>query len=141
MPEVAKERTGWRDLGLSDRHRLWGWNCPAVDLDFLFLEYDQGRASAIVEYKHEQARWPLNAGHPTYQAMIDLGDRANVPVFAVRYKADYSRYRAVPMNNCARKWLPKTTTMLESQWVSLLYKIRGREFPAEELANLQAMAI
>jgi len=141
MPEVAKERTGWRDLGLSERHRMWGWNCPAVDLDFLFLEYDQGKASAIVEYKHEQAKWPADARHPTYQAMVDLGDRAGVPVFAVRYKADFSRYRVVPLNGRARDWLPETNTMLECRWVSLLYKIRGRDFPAEELEHLQGMTI
>lgn len=141
MPEVAKERTGWRDLGLSARHRLWGWNCPAVDLDFLFLEFDHGRATAIVEYKHEQALWPVNAAHPTYQAMIDLGNRASLPVFAVRYKTDYSRFRAVPMNEFAQEWLPETTTMLESQWVSLLYKIRGRDFPAEKVAELLEMII
>jgi hypothetical protein len=141
MPVVAKERSGWRDLGLSDRHRLWGWNCPAVDLDFLFLEYDNGKASAVVEYKHELAPWPVNAAHPTYQAMIDLGNRAGLPVFAVRYKSDYSRYRAVPMNSHAKRWLPETATLLESQWVSLLYKIRGRDFPAVELAHLQATTI
>ena len=141
MPEVAKERTGWRDLGLSERHRLWGWNCPAVDLDFLFLEYDRGKAAAIIEYKHEQAKWPVDARHPTYQAMVDLGDRAQLPVFAVRYKADFSRYRAVPLNGLARDWLPETTAMLECQWVSLLYKIRGRDFPAEELAHLQGLTI
>jgi hypothetical protein len=47
-PEVKKERSGWRDLELSGRHRRWGWDCPAVDLDFLFLEYDKGKAVALV---------------------------------------------------------------------------------------------
>ena len=84
MQPVKQERTGWRDLRLSQRHRRWGWDCPAVDLDFLFLEYDRGKAVALVEYKHEQAA-PQYASHPTYQAMIDLGNRASVPVFAARY--------------------------------------------------------
>ena len=35
MPEVRQERSGWRDMRLSERHRRWGWNCPAVDLDHL----------------------------------------------------------------------------------------------------------
>jgi len=50
MREVRPERTGWRDLELSKRHRQWGWDCPGIDLDFLFLEYDRGKAVAIVEY-------------------------------------------------------------------------------------------
>ena len=37
MAEVRPERTGWRDEKLSQRHRMWGWDCPAVDIDFLLL--------------------------------------------------------------------------------------------------------
>ena len=48
---VKQERTNWRDEALSQRHRQWGWNCPGLDLDFVFLEYDKGRAVAVVEYK------------------------------------------------------------------------------------------
>ena len=130
MLEVKKERSGWRDLALSKRHRRWGWDCPAVDLDFLFLEYDRGQPVAIVEYKHEMAR-PQYASHPTYQAMINLGTRAGVPVFAVRYRADFSEWSAVPLNEIARKWLPSKSVMTEREWVSFLYKIRGYTAPAE----------
>ena len=42
MPEVKKERSGWRDLALSLRHKMWGWDCPAVDLDFFFLNTTRG---------------------------------------------------------------------------------------------------
>lgn len=48
----AYERSGWRDMELSGRHRIWGFNCPAVDLDFLMVEYNLGIAIAVVEYKH-----------------------------------------------------------------------------------------
>ena len=104
MREVRPERTGWRDEALSRRHRRWGWDCPAVDLDFLFLEYDHGKASAIVEYKNEHAA-PQYASHPTYQAMIDLGDRAGVPVIACRYSDDFSEWKAVPLNETAKQFL------------------------------------
>ena len=98
MPEVRQERTGWRDEGLSQRHRHWGWDCPAVDIDFLMLEYDNGKASALVEYKNEHAK-PQYVSHPTYQAMINLGDRAGIPVIACRYSDDFSKWRVVPLNN------------------------------------------
>ena len=128
MPEVRPERTGWRDEGLSRRHRRWGWDCPAVDLDFLFLEYDRGKATAIVEYKNEHAA-PQYISHPTYQAMIDLGTRAGIPVLACRYSDDYSLWKVVPLNDEARKHLPERKEMPESEWVKLLYKMRGYDCP------------
>jgi hypothetical protein len=130
MPEVRKERTGWRDLALSERHRLWGWNLPAVDLDFLFLEYDRGKAVALVEYKHVRAS-PQNSIHPTYQAMIDLGNRAGIPVIACRYQNDFTRWTITPLNVAAKKWVPQQTVLDERGWVTLLYKIRGYDVPPE----------
>lgn len=123
-PQVRPERTGWRDLELSARHRRWGWDCPAVDLDFLFLEYDHGKAVALVEYKHENAQ-PQYATHPTYQAMIDLGTRAQVPVFAVRYKSDFSEWKVVPLNTIAMSKLKERKTMTEREWITFLYELRG----------------
>ena len=128
MTTVRAERTGWRDLSLSQRHRRWGWDCPAVDLDFLFLEYDKGKATALVEYKHERAR-PQMASHPTYQALIDLGNRAGVPVLAVRYADDFSWWRVVPLNDKAKEWVPERCDLTEQEYVTLLYKIRGYEVP------------
>ena len=131
MKEVRQERTGWRDLSLSQRHRKWGWDCPAVDLDFLFLEYDKGKAVAIVEYKHEKAKEQF-ASHPTYQAMIDLGTRADVPVIAVRYADDFTWWKVIPLNGKAREWLPERQEMTEREWVTFLYNLRGYN-PPEEL--------
>lgn len=135
MPEVRKERTGWRDEALSQRHRRWGWDCPAVDLDFLFLEYDHGKASAIVEYKNEHAA-PQYASHPSYQAMIDLGDRSGLPVFACRYADDFSWWRVTPLNNAAKKFIPKRAELDEKGWVKLLYKIRGYDVPPNVLDGI-----
>ena len=135
MREVRPERTGWRDEALSRRHRRWGWDCPAVDLDFLFLEYDHGKASAIVEYKNEHAA-PQYASHPTYQAMIDLGDRAGVPVIACRYSDDFSEWKAVPLNEKAKQFLPERAILDEAEWVGLLYKIRGYDVPQKVIDGI-----
>ena len=135
MPEVKEERTGFRDLGLSNRHRKWGWDCPAVDLDFLFLEYDKGQPVAIVEYKHEKAS-PQWAVHPTYQAMINLGTRAGVPVFAARYKDDFSEWKIVPLNDIAKEKCPARVTMTEREWVTFLYELRGYVPPTKMLDGL-----
>lgn len=130
MPEVRQEKTGWRDQRISERHRRWGWDCPAVDVDFLMLEYDRGKAVAVVEYKNEHAK-PQYRTHPTYQALIDLGNRAGVPVFGVRYADDWSWWRVTPLNDLAKKQVPKQTPMTEEEWVTLLYRVRGTEVPAD----------
>ena len=130
MPEVRPERTGWRDERISERHRRWGWDCPAIDVDFLMLEYDRGKASALVEYKHEQAA-PQYPTHPSYRAMIDLGDRAGIPVFGVRYADDFSWWRVTPLNRLAKALLPQQTRMTEEDWIRLQYRIRGSEAPAD----------
>ena len=106
-----------------------------VDLDFLFLEYDRGKATAIVEYKNEHAR-PQYASHPTYQAMIDVGNRAKLPVLACRYADDFSWWRVVPLNQEARKYVPHRVTITEQDWVRLLYKIRGYDVPQEVLDGI-----
>lgn len=136
MQAVREERTGWRDLSLSRRHRRWGWDCPAVDLDFLFLEYDKGKAVALVEYKHENAS-PQYAIHPTYQAMIDLGTRAGIPVFACRYTSDFSYWLVVPLNGKAKEYINVRKEMTEPEWVSFLYKLRGYDVPQDVLDGLE----
>lgn len=120
---VRPERTGWRDLSLSARHRGWGFDCPAVDVDFM-LEYDNGKAAALVEYKHERAS-EVDTGHPTFTALADLGDRAGLPVFVVRYAADFSWFCVKPLNRQAERWHPQETRMTEGAWVETLYAIRA----------------
>lgn len=133
--EVRKERTGWRDEALSARHRDWGWDCPAVDLDFLMLEYDQGKAVALVEYKNQHAK-PQKPKHPSFRAMADLGDRAQIPVFAVRYGDGLSWFLVVPLNYLARALVPERIRMSEMEYVTLLYQLRHREVPENVLAVL-----
>jgi hypothetical protein len=137
--EVRKERTGWRDGHLSARHRRWGLACPAVDLDFLLLEYDRGRPSALIEYKLEfsPAQVPT---HPSYLALINLGDKAGVPVFAVRYAQDFSWWNVVPLSFGAKRMMPSRKKMDERQFVTFLYNIRGLQ-PPEEIFNELETAI
>lgn len=125
---------------MSERHRLWGWDCPAVDLDFLFLEYDRGKAVAIVEYKHERAK-PQTSAHPTYQAMINLANRANIPIFACRYTGDFSLFKVVALNDTGRQHLPERIEIDEARWVSFLYRVRGRKISQETIQKLLEVTI
>ncbi len=109
-----------------------------MELDLLFLEYDRGKAVALVEYKHERAA-PQYASHPTYQAMIDCGNRAGLPVFAVRYADDFSWWRVVPLNALARRWVPRRVDLTEHDWVRLLYRIRGYKLPDSVLSDAEIL--
>ena len=133
--QVRPERTGWRDQALSLRHRQWGIDCPMRDLDYICLEFDEGVGCALVEYKHEKAE-PISANHPSYLALTDLGDRAGVPVLAVRYAGDLSWYRPVPLNTRAKLWVPSPQILSEHQYVDLLYRLRGRKMPVQLFRQL-----
>jgi hypothetical protein len=122
---VAPERTGWRDQGISERHRRWGWNCPAVDLDFVMCEYDAGLPFAIVDYKCETAP-PVRMSHPTMRALRALGDRAKLPVFITIYSKEYTAWRVVALNYLAEQRVPKPLDMGETEYVDFMLAIRGR---------------
>lgn len=130
------ERTGWRDEGISRRHRRWGAACYAVDIDFLLIEYaGGGNPAALVEYKNEHAQQQY-VSNPNYQALIKLGNAANIPVIACRYKDDFSEYKVTPLNPAARQYLPDRKTLSEREYVTLLYKLRGVDVPESVLDGI-----
>lgn len=130
QPQVREERTGWRDLGLSHRHRLWGWDCPAVDIDFLMVEYDRGIARALVEYKNECAPEP-DWEHPSMRAIGDVASRAGIPFLVVCYATDFAWFDVWPCNTEAKRWAPEgNVTLSEPEYVNMLYRIRGRLMPS-----------
>lgn len=135
--EVSRERTGWRDQQISERHRLYGWDCPGVDLDFLMLEFDTGKPSALVEYKAVGAAFP-NLKHPSYCALRSLADSSNIPLLVVFYDSSRWLYRVTPANRRALNFAawPYTRWLSEREYVSLLYRIRGRAVPADVIAKL-----
>jgi len=128
--KVSDERTGWRDGRISDRHRQWGYDCPALDIDFLMLEYDAGKAVALVEYKHEDAP-VVRRSHPSIQAVIDLAYRAGLPAFVVRYADDFASWYVIPLNDHARAVVDTEGSLTEAEWVELLYRCRGRPLPED----------
>lgn len=124
---VRRERTAWRDEALSQRHREWGFNCPMLDIDFLAVEYDTGIPVALVEYKNEHAPKQL-ATHPSYQALITVGNRAQLPVFAVRYATSFEWWFIVPLNRWAKDVQAERVKMTEREYIGFLYRLRGRDY-------------
>lgn len=124
---VMQERTYWRDLKFSERHRAYGPDCCAVDLDhlpFRFNEYYRGEPVGLIEYKHELAA-EQDYSRPNFQALINLGDRAALPVFCARYAADISWYIIDPLNDYAKKFFLERTKLTEFDYVKFLHNLRG----------------
>lgn len=141
------ERSGWRDMRLSQRHREWGVDVPANDIDFNLIEYDLKVARALVDYKHELAAWPVSRSDANMAALVDLGDRRcrscgnaerSLPVFACRYGDDLTWFEPDPFNEVAAQFIPTRVRMTEFEWVALLYKMRGRDLPTSTVATLRS---
>lgn len=114
-------------LLLSHRHRQWGHDCPAVDLDFVMAEYNHGVTVAIVDYKHHgESVQHTNAR--SYAVLGDLYDRhgRQHPLFVARFWPDTWAFKVRPMNERATQvvgrlsWHPFT----EQEYVLLLYRLR-----------------
>lgn len=142
---VRQERTGWRDESISRRHREWGYNCPAVDLDFLVTEYNMGKPVALVEYKHFNAQVP-NLRHATYRALSSLADEYSnrpLPFVVAFYWPEIWAFRVTPVNAAARDAFQPEEMLSEYDFVRRLYWLRrltltheiegklSRELPAE----------
>jgi hypothetical protein len=134
---VKGERTGWRDGHLSLRHRQWGFACPAMDLDFLMAEMNKGKAIALIEYKSEFSPEQFPS-HPSYLALTDLGNRAGVPVFVVRYQQTFQWFRIIPLNPDALKILPERVEVNERLFVTWLWNLRGLNPPESIFKALES---
>ena len=143
MKEWRTERTGWRDEELSRRHGAWGFNCPAVDLDFVMLEYNHGKPCALVEYKHVKAR-QVDLTHATYRALIALADGYSdgpLPCFIARYNpADWS-FVVTPLNDKARVHYSHCNggVLTEQRFVRSLHLLRKGVLLAEDDAAISEL--
>jgi hypothetical protein len=126
---------------LSDRHRRWGYDYPAVDLDFVV--YDKGIAIALIEYKNEHGA-PLNlaiASSPfrPLGVLRNVADRAQLPFFICRYADDFASFKVRAINTIAKAILPETTLFDEVGFVHFLYELgeRKRRVPRYVQDNLK----
>lgn len=122
---VRQERTGWRDAEISARHRKYGFDCPAVDLDFLLCEYSFSKPVALIEYKHYQAQ-PPDLTHPTYQTLAKLasGYQRPLPFLVAFYWPGIWSYRVLPVTPEALKYFVVNQQCTEREFVTALYKMR-----------------
>ena len=117
-----------KDDGLSQRLKLWRLD---TNTDYLTLVQEQGKALAIIAYKRNAV---LELEYQAkIDALLDLADKAGLPVILCRHNEDFSWFEALPLNKEARKIRPCKTEYTESGWVYELYRIRGQKVPEEVL--------
>ncbi len=136
MQSWRTERTGWRDAELSKRHGSWGFNCPAVDLDFVMLEYNHGAPSALVEYKHINAQ-VVDTNHATYKALVALANgykNGPLPCFIARYNPEDWSFQVIPLNEKAEKHYKhcKNEKLTEKRFVKSLHLLRKSELSKQD---------
>lgn len=137
--KVKQERSGWRDRDISKRHREWGFNCPATDVDF--LEYDQGRGVALCEWKHERAKMYDSEKDVNIKALRNLANSAKIPFFVIIRANDLSWFDVYPENKTAKETMTRGglddhcfRATSELDFVQFLYWLRGRVVP-DAIAN------
>ena len=131
--QTRPERTGWRDEKLSRRHREWGFNCPAIDIDFLMIEYNQGEPVAIIDYKRFTGS--IKNVHPkSIFAISQLADNSSIPFFVVYYWEDIWAFSIIPINEIAKNCLKgrEKKILTEQEYVSFLYELRKIKLTEQE---------
>lgn len=124
------EKLGWRDERISERHRVYGSNVPATDLDFVVVEYDSAEPRALVDYKHVRVGYPdLNTA--SMRAMAALADRSGIPFVVARYDPSWWTYTLYPGNGIAQRHFRFGEALSERQYVAWLYRVRSQEMPSD----------
>lgn len=124
---------------ISPRHREWGNDCPATNIDCILAEYNHKQPVAFIEYK---GRRPMlsDSSSANAQVMINLGDRANLPNYIVYYNNSDWTFSIAPGNKLSRDLLFKyadfqfNQTIDELRFVGFLYALRQERLPAS-IAN------
>ena len=131
--DVTKERTGVRDLTLNLRHREWGVDCPATDIDCL-VEIARGKPVAIVEYKKDNA--DLEQSRQSWKSLSILADKAQIAFYIAVWTLSAGEYtfRIERANDIAVRLIrdhlgtnDETQALSEREYVRFLYLIRDRD--------------
>jgi hypothetical protein len=136
---MREEITGWRDEEISKRHRLYGMNVPAVDVDFMLIEYDTGEPKAVIDYKRRtDAGWKRDSSNLKAMSRLYDVNGNQLPFFVAQYETRDWYYTVHAINAAAQDWFDRLNCsdaqlLKEYDFVRFLYILRGREMPRLDL--------
>jgi hypothetical protein len=120
---------------ISVRHREWGRNVPAVDLDMVAVEYDMATPVAVIDYKYGLGT-VVNMGHASMRALGRFHSPAGppLPAFVARYAVDPWQFALEPLNTAGAQLLhahgiEPRTVLEEDTFITFIYSLRGRQAP------------
>lgn len=118
---VSAQKQWEIDVAIKDRHRLWGFDVPAADIDWLVTEYCYRKAKALNEYKHAEAKRENTLG-ANLDSMVDLARSARKHAYMTRWQSEphwaFEVHSLQPGDRRVRR-------MSERQYVEFMYQIRG----------------
>lgn len=125
------------DADVMARHRQWGVNVPAVDVDGVLVEYDMGVPCALIELKHEQAK-PVRVSDPNIVALTTLASARSyeIPMYVTRFRRDPWEFSVSPFNPSAERFLQGSRRFDERGYVHFLHAVRGRQASDEMLRRI-----
>ncbi len=142
MRDVKQEKLGWRDESISRRHRLYGYNLPCVDIDFLVIEYINDEPVALIDYKHERAIIDVDNMPSGMRAQTKFATKASVPAFIVQYEENFKWFWIIPLNSFAKDIVHKVTTyddleVDEERYIRFLHYLRGIKMTDQEWSDIK----
>lgn len=93
------------------------------------IEFDQGIAFALIEYKAGLERKLTEGERWSIRAIRDLADRADLPAYVVKFENEPWRFRVYPLGDRGAGQLPlgdHERVLSETEYVDFLYQLRGR---------------
>lgn len=129
------EKYGYRDQRISSRHRLYGADCPMVDIDFIGCEYYHKQPKAIIEYKHIRQVKPIWQ-QANYTTLNNLANMAGLPFYVSLYNPFTWDYEVHPGNTLAMNVINNMTILSEKRYYAFLCYLRGIEVDQNILRNL-----
>ena len=139
------DETSLAEKAYTLRHREYGWDVPATDIDIIefapdylerrWIEYDNHEPLALIDMKSSVT---FSTTLSCIKAQARLADRAGLPFFIAGHCSAVAEFRMVHGNDEARKIPLPRGPVSELVWVRFLYYLRKRPVPdglLDELAN------
>ena len=127
---LSRENKLKLELVLSDRHRLWGFYVPMVNVDFLVIRYDSETPLAVIEYKHIEAEFQEDSN---IRALLKLcfeeapGRYRPLPLYVVRWEQTWDWFQILDGRDLQRP----LHRFGEREYVQWQYSLAHREMPAD----------
>ena len=118
-----------RDMTFHINRRNYGRNIPATDIDF--VEYDNLEPVLIWEAKSDKSHWKQGRRTASMIVQWKIAQRAGIEYRVIEANNDWSviqSYKILGWDRMKPR-IAKAGTYTLPEFITALYKIRGRELP------------